>query len=262
MENIIIAFIFTTIAGLATFIGGLSVIFVKKQNTKFLSFALGLSAGVMLYVSMIEIFYKALDSLSLMYDDKTAMAYTVIAFFSGMLIIAIIDNLIPSDINPHHMHDSNTNSKNSKLLKMGLFTALAISIHNFPEGIATFIVTLQDPTLAVSIVFAIAIHNIPEGIAVALPIYQATGNRKKALWYTFLSGLSEPIGALLAFFVLMPFLNDFIFGILFASVAGIMVYIALDELLPAAEEYGHHHHTIIGVVTGMMIMAISLILFL
>lgn len=145
---------------------------------------------------------------------------------------------------------------------MGLFSALAIAIHNFPEGLATFMGALTDPTLGVSIAVAIAIHNIPEGIAVSVPIYYATKNRKKAFWLSFLSGLAEPVGAILGFFILRNFFNESTFGVIFAGVAGIMVYISLDELLPTAEEYGEHHVAIGGLIAGMAVMATSLLLFL
>ena len=143
---------------------------------------------------------------------------------------------------------------------MGLFTALAIAIHNFPEGLATFVAAIKDPHLGIAIAVAIAIHNVPEGIAVSIPIYYATGSRRKAFLYSFLSGLAEPIGALIGFFVLWRWMNDITFGLLFASVAGIMVYISLDELLPSAEKYGEHHLCIYGLISGMAVMAISLLL--
>ena len=149
-----------------------------------------------------------------------------------------------------------------KVFITGLFTALAIALHNFPEGLATFVSALDDPALALPIVFAIAIHNIPEGISVSIPIYHATGSKKKAFLYSFISGLAEPIGALVGWLILMPFMNDTVFGIIFASVAGIMVFISFDELLPAAREYGEHHLSIYGLISGMMLMAVSLLLFI
>ena len=158
--------------------------------------------------------------------------------------------------------DKKTDNSNKKLLRMGMFTALAVGIHNFPEGLATFVAALQEPTIAIPIAVAIAIHNIPEGIAVSVPVYYATGSRKKAFLYSFLSGLSEPIGALVGYLILMPIMSDVVFGIIFAGVAGIMVYISLDELLPSAEEYGEHHLSIYGLVAGMVVMALSLLLFI
>ena len=144
---------------------------------------------------------------------------------------------------------------------MGLFTALAIGIHNFPEGLATFIAALNDTGLGIAIAVAIAIHNIPEGIAVSVPIYYATGSKKKAFWYSFSSGLAEPVGAMIGFLILMPFLSPLLFGMIFAGVAGIMVFISIDELLPAAQEFGEHHLSIYGLIAGMMVMAMSLLLF-
>ena len=146
-------------------------------------------------------------------------------------------------------------------MRMGLFTALAIAIHNFPEGLATFTAALTEPKLGIAIAVAIAIHNIPEGIAVSVPIYFATGDKKKAFWLSFLSGLAEPVGALIGYLILLPFMNELVFGILFAGVAGIMVFISLDELLPAAQKYGEHHLSIYGLIAGMIVMAVSLVLF-
>lgn len=266
LHNLLIAFGLTLFAGLSTGIGSILAFFTKKTNTKFLSVTLGFSAGVMIYVSMVEIFVKAKDALTLALGNTKGSWFTVIGFFAGMFLIALIDTFIPSSENPHEVHrveDMNQpdSANHEKLLRMGIFTALAIAIHNFPEGLATFTAALKDPSLGIPIAVAIAIHNIPEGIAVSVPIYYATGSRKKAFFYSFLSGLSEPLGALVGYILLSSWFNDITFGILFASVAGIMVYISLDELLPAAEEYGEHHLSIYGVVAGMIVMAVSLLLF-
>lgn len=268
-ENLLLAFGLTLFAGLATGIGSLLAFFTSHTNTKFLSVTLGFSAGVMIYVSMVEIFVKAkvalVDSLGVVPGNWL----TVAGFFGGMLLIASIDKFIPKQSNPHElktvedMNQPSTNDgKKPDLLKMGTFTALAIGIHNFPEGIATFTSALQDPALGIAIAVAIAIHNIPEGIAVSVPVYFATGDKKKAFKLSFLSGLSEPIGALVAYLFLMPFLNDIMFGIIFAAVAGIMVFISLDELLPAAKRYDETHLSIYGLIAGMAVMALSLLLFI
>jgi ZIP family zinc transporter len=265
-NNILFAFMLTLFAGLATGVGSLIGFLSKKFNPKLLTISLGFSAGVMIYVSMIEIFVKARDSLSIALGDKPGYTVTVIAFFVGIFIIAIIDKLIPSYENPHELNVSkkieDASEKDKKrLLRMGLFSALAVGIHNFPEGLATFMSGLANPTLGISIAIAIAIHNIPEGLAVSAPIYYATKSRKKAFLLSFLSGLAEPVGALIGYFLLRSFFNETTFGIIFASVAGIMVYISLDELLPTAEEYGEHHLAIGGLIAGMIVMAISLLLF-
>lgn len=265
MSEVLIAFSLTTIAGLSTGIGGFIAVFSKKTNTNFLSISLGFSAGVMIYVSFMEIIPKAEKALVGELGHKMGNGVTVLSFFLGILIIAIIDKLIPESSNPHEIHpvtDSPAKPPSKSLLRTGLFTALAVTIHNFPEGLATFMAALQSPTIAIPIVVAIAIHNIPEGIAVAAPIYHATGSRKKAFLYALISGLSEPIGALIGWLALMRVMTDTVFGIVFASVAGIMVFISLDELLPTARQYGKHHLSIYGLIAGMAIMAISLLLFI
>lgn len=265
-HEVIIAFLFTLFAGLATGIGSLLAFFAKTTNTKFLSFALGFSAGVMIYVSMIEIFVKAQDSLVNELGKNGGQWFTVASFFGGMLLIALIDRFVPSKSNPHElkkvedMEKNGTVTSNPDLLKMGMFTALAIGIHNFPEGIATFMSAIEDPALGFAIAIAVAIHNIPEGIAVSVPIYYATNDKKRAFKLSFLSGLAEPVGAIVAFLILMPFLNDLMFGVIFAGVAGIMVFISLDELLPAAKKYDEAHVSIYGLISGMALMAVSLLL--
>lgn len=266
-NNIAFAFGLTLFAGLSTGIGSAIAFFAKKTNTGFLSLALGFSAGVMIYVSFVEILVKARDSLAAEVGEVSSHWYTTAAFFGGILFIAIIDKFIPDAENPHEMHHveemaDEEAAKSAKLMRMGLFTALAIAIHNFPEGLATFTAALEDPALGIAIAVAIAIHNIPEGIAVSVPVYYATGSKRKAFWLSFLSGLAEPVGALIGFIILMPFMGPVVFGVLFAGVAGIMVFISLDELLPAAEEYGEHHLSIYGLIAGMAVMALSLLMFL
>lgn len=266
-SHVLFAFCLTLFAGLSTGIGSALALLTKKTSTKFLSIALGFSAGVMIYVSFVEILVKAKDALISVLGVKAGNWATVGGFFFGIFIIAIIDKLIPSAENPHEIHtveemDGNSEAHKSNLMRMGLFTALAIAIHNFPEGLATFTAALKDPNLGIPIAIAIAIHNIPEGIAVAVPIFYATGSRKKAFKLSFLSGLAEPVGALVGYLLLFRFFNDAMFGFIFAVVAGIMVYISLDELLPSAREYGEHHLSIYGLIAGMAVMAVSLLLFL
>ena len=267
VSSILFAFMLTVFAGLATGVGSLMAFYTKQTNKKFLSAALGFSAGVMIYVSMIEIFVKAKDSLQAVHGSEKGYLYTTVAFFVGIFIIALIDKLVPKAENPHEMRDiedleeAKKARENHSLMRMGMFSALAIAIHNFPEGLATFIGALEDPAMGISIAVAIAIHNIPEGIAVSVPIYHATGSRRRAFKYSFLSGLSEPVGAIIGYFLLRNYLSESMFGIVFAIVAGIMVYISLDELLPTAEKYGEHHIAIYGLISGMMVMAASLVMF-
>jgi len=265
---ILIAFGFTLIAGISTGIGSFIAFFAKKTNTKFLSAALGFSAGVMIYVSLLDILPQANEMLILSMGKKAGGWAALASFFGGILLIAVIDKLIPSFENPHEsrrVEDMEVNycsaNKINELMKMGVLTAVAIAVHNFPEGIATFFAALKDPHLGIMITVAIAIHNIPEGIAVSVPIFCATGDRRKAFVYSFLSGLSEPVGALLGYLFLLPIMSDQVFGIMFALVAGIMVFISLDELLPTAREYGEPHIATYGLVSGMAVMGVSLLLF-
>ena len=288
-QTVLIAFGLTLIAGLSTGIGSLIAFFAKKTNQTFLTVSLGFSAGVMLFVSFVDIFPAAQASFEETLGENALLA-TMLAFFCGMFLIAVIDFLIPEKDNPHeavlvedmvknpiwskfkharqgpgggqgyghgHKRDEKTPQK---LHRIGALMAVSIAIHNFPEGLATFTVALQGAEFALPIVIAIALHNIPEGIAVSVPIYQATGKKRKAFWWSLLSGLSEPLGAVIGYFILLPFWSPTIEGALMALTAGIMVYISLDELLPTAERYGKHHYAIIGVVAGMMFMAVSILL--
>lgn len=265
-QNVLFALLLTIFAGLATGIGGFIALFATRTNTRFLSFSLGLSAGVMIYVSFVELFKEAQQILTVDagMGAKQGLIFTVIWFFAGMLLAGLIDKMVPCHENPHELRSvedmNEPPNKNEKLMKMGVLTAIAITIHNFPEGIATFMIAVENPTLGVTIALAIAIHNIPEGIAISVPVYHATGSKMKAFRMSFLSGLAEPLGAILAYLFLRPFITPTVLGAVFAAVAGIMIFISFDELLPAASEYGEHHIAIYGLITGMAIMAISLIL--
>ena len=302
MSNVWFAFGLTLLAGMATGIGSAIAFFAKRTNYRFLSVSTGFSAGVMLYVSFVEIFFKGGDALSRAYGDYWGHWINVASFFGGVLLIGLIDNLIPAAENPHETHSEEEiaplhdpsaptpdfdaidtkprdaiaeartgahdhGSHHKKLLRMGLFTALAIGIHNFPEGLATFLAALENPKLGIAIAIAIAIHNIPEGISVSVPIYYATGNRGRAFFYSLLSGLAEPVGAGIAYVVLLFFVGSGsgaipsqVMGILFGGVAGIMVYISLDELLPTSRAYGKGHDSLLGLFGGMAVMAVSLLM--
>lgn len=271
MGNVGFAFMMTVLAGLATGVGSLIAFLTKKTNKKFLAVSLGFSAGVMIYVSMVELFKNANNYLVTALGERKGAIVAVAAFFGGMLLISLIDKLIPDAQNPHEIEtpleegengekEKKLKTKGNNLMRTGLFTAVTIAIHNFPEGLATFVSAMQDLSIALPVVAAIAIHNIPEGIAVSVPVYYASGSKKKAFMYSFLSGLAEPLGAIVGYLVLMPFMNDVVFGILFAAIAGIMVFISMDELLPAAREYGEHHLSMYGLVAGMIVMAVSLLI--
>jgi ZIP family zinc transporter len=273
-QHVIIAFLLTLFAGLSTGVGSFIAFFAKKSKKGLHSLGLGISAGVMIYISFVEILRKSKESIAVLSGPEFANWIAVGSFFLGIVITALIDKVIPASENPHEVRPDrdlgilkgkNTPSddiSSPSLMRTGIFTALAIAIHNFPEGLVTFLGALVDPVFGISIAVAVAIHNIPEGMSVSVPIFYATGNRKKAFIYSFLSGLAEPIGALAGYFILRPFLNDLVIGVLFSAVAGIMVYISLDELLPTAREYGKGHTAILGLVLGMGVMALSLLLFL
>lgn len=265
---VLTAFCLTLFAGLSTGVGSAIAFFAKRTNTSFLSVSLGFSAGVMIYVSFVELFANAVSSLTGIYGGRLGATYAALSFFAGILIIMIIDFFVPSIENPHEMRKvedmsetSYEGQKNKRLMRVGLMTALVLAIHNFPEGMVTFLAGLKDLNVALPIAIAIAIHNIPEGISVSVPVFYATGNKKKAFWVSFLSGLMEPLGAVCGYLVLAPFMSESVVGLTFGLIAGIMVFISLDELLPAAEEYGKHHHAIYGLIAGMAVMAASLLLF-
>ncbi len=253
--NIGLPLLLTALAGLSTGIGSAIAYFIRKPKIVYLSFSLGFSAGVMIYISFMELLPKSIENVG--------KSWSVTAFFAGITFIGLIDIFIPQAKNPHHyreLPDVDEAKGDEGLMRTGLFTALAIGIHNFPEGLGIFATALSDVKLGVIIAIAIAIHNIPEGIAVSIPIFYATGNRRRAFIYSFLSGVSEPVGAIIGFLILMPFLSEVFIASLLASVAGIMVYISVDEILPTAHRSGHGHSVILGIILGMLIMAVSLLM--
>lgn len=254
-QNVSMAFTLTLLAGLFTGLGSAIAYFIRRPKIVYLAFSLGLSAGAMVYVSLVELLPRA--------SNIIGYGKGICVFFSGALFIGIVDLLVPEIENPHHYEGIEeatvTSHDKYRLMRTGILTAAAIGIHNLPEGLATFASTLSDVRLGVLIAVAIAIHNIPEGIAVSVPIFYATSSRRKAFFYSFLSGISEPIGAVLGFLVLSPFLTAPILAGTLAFSAGIMIYISLDELLPTAHRYGHGHFVISGVLLGMFMMAVSLL---
>ncbi|MGD2104148.1 MAG: zinc transporter ZupT [Anaerolineae bacterium] len=300
MTKVWLALGLTVFAGMATGIGSAIAFFARRSNYRFLSVSTGFSAGVMIYVSFVEILVKGQDGLTAAFGETWGPWVNVASFFAGIGLIALIDRMIPAAENPHEPHTEKARASlretasdlpaaqaaaahhrqestdaqvagevegNDELLRMGLFSALAIGIHNFPEGLATFLAALQDPSIGAAIAIAVALHNIPEGVSVSVPIYYATGDRGKAFLYSVLSGLSEPVGALIAYVALRLIVGGTggvmppqVTGALFAGVAGIMVYISLDELLPTSRAYGKGHDSILGLVAGMAVMALSLLL--
>ena len=263
VNNLILAFLFALFAGLSTGIGSALALLSNLRSPRTLSFTLGFSAGVMLYVSLTEILQKANAAMLPSVGEERAALFCALSFFGGIALIALIGAFIPS-FEGEAAEAALTGYKSfsrSRLWRCGIFSAFAIAIHNFPEGMATFISALRSPEVALPVVFAIAIHNVPEGIAVAAPVHRATGSKRLAFLISFLSGLAEPLGALFCWALLMPIMSDLLFGIVFAAAAGIMVYICLDEIIPAAEEGGHHAASLLGALLGMATMCASLLLF-
>ena len=255
--TIITALLISFLAGLATSIGGILTFFIKRDNMKALALGLSFSAGVMLCISFMDILPEAINWLGGIYGEKKGGILAIVFLLVGIMIAGLIDYLIPDHVTDAMILDNHR----TKLKRVGLLAALAIAVHNFPEGIATFMTGLKSISLSIPIAGAIALHNIPEGISVALPIYNATGKKRKAFFWASLSGMAEPLGAIIGFFLLRNYLNDFTFGAMFGIIAGIMIYLALDEMLPLSHEYSDGHHCIVGVTLGIVIMAFSTILF-
>ena len=261
-QNVLFALSLSFLAGAAAIVGGFLSFFVKRDNMKHLSICMGFSAGMMIFIAFMELLPEAIEKLSDIYPLLQAKWMAMAAFFGGIFLGGLADHLIPV----HHIEDSEIPGDGKphinkyKIERTGIFIAIAIAVHNLPAGLVTFMGGMDSALLGISIAVAIGIHSIPEGVAVALPIYNATGNKKKALLYTGLSGMATPLGALIGLFFLSSVDGDFMFGIMFALVAGIMAYLAFDELLPTANKYGDGHKEILGVIAGMFVMAIGLLL--
>lgn len=275
MENVSFAFLLVFLAGMATSLGSVIPFFVRRGGRKFLSAVMGFSAGVLIYLALAGLMGESHESLEAVYSAKTGGLFSVAAFFAGVLIISIADHFSGSCHSFHHSHkhhcengkpgkeehdgNSEKHSYNEKLLRTGLFTAITLSIHNLPEGFAIFMAALKEPAMAVPMTIAVAVHNVPVGIAIAMPVYFATRRKRKAFLYTFLTGLTELIGAVLGYLIFSPYLNEALFGIVFAVAAGIMIFLSFDELLPVSREYGGQHISLYGLLSGMAVMAVTLV---
>lgn len=255
--NVLVALGVCAAAALSTVLGSLFVVFAKEPSPRLLAFGLAFAGGAMVYVSLVEIFWKADQAFAELHDAKTAYGYATLAFFAGVLLLVLIDRSIP---NPHGVMSS-ANGDQPQIRRVGLLAAFAITAHNLPEGLATFLATLDNPVVGIPLAAAIAIHNIPEGVSIAIPVFYATGSRGKAVLATVLSALAEPAGALIGYAILAPFLSPTVFAVVFGMIAGAMVFLALDELLPTAKRYAVGHETVYGIVTGMAALAASLVLF-
>lgn len=245
----------------ATMLGALVVLGTKGLNPRVLSFGLAFAGGAMIYISMIEIFWKSHQAFLEAYSDSTAYNLTTLAFFGGMISIALMDNFIPNPHNALSAPNADPDDGKSELKRVGLLATAAITAHNVPEGMATFFATLDDPTVGASLAFAIAVHNIPEGVSIAIPVYYATGSRKQALLASLISALAEPFGAIVGYLALHAWLSPPVFGTVFGAIAGAMVFLAIDELLPVARKHASGHDTVYGIVVGMVTIALSLIMF-
>jgi len=261
-DNLWLAFSLTLAAGLATAVGSLLVLFSRRPNPRLLAFGLAFAGGAMVYVSLSEILNKSIGAFTQAYGDRLGYTYGTLWFLGGVLLVVLIDHLVP---NPHDSLDKQDpafhDHSHTQIRRVGLLSAIAITAHNFPEGLATFFATLESPSVGLPLAFAIAIHNIPEGIAIAVPVYLATGRKSYAFGASLLSGLAEPVGAAIGYFLLADALSPATFGAVFGLIAGIMVFLALDELLPAAKRYAQGHETVYGLVIGMATIAVSLMLF-
>jgi len=255
MEKLLFALALTTLAGLATGIGSAIAFFVKRTHRSALSATMGFSAGVMIFISLADLLVESQQSLAASLGPRRGPAVSAVSFFAAIVVSAVIDRLVPEEENPHEAHSVEEMHApapaGAKLMRIGLVSAGALALHNLPEGLAVFVAALQDPTVGIPIAVAVALHNIPEGISVSVPIFFATGSRTKAFLYSSLTGLLEPVGALVGYFLLSRFLGPGLFGVMSGVAAGIMVYLAFDELLPAAHEYGEHHTAIYGLIAGM-----------
>ncbi|MDD5044852.1 MAG: zinc transporter ZupT [Candidatus Omnitrophica bacterium] len=236
-------------AGIFTVVGSFITFFIRDFKKSYLQFFLGLSSGVMIYVSFVELLPSSITAIGPLKAN--------VAFFGGIFLVMLIDFFVPHEYIAERIK---VDTHDKKLMAAGIFTAIGIGIHNFPEGLAVFMSALVNIKLGIALAIAIALHNIPEGIAVAMPIFYATKSKKKAFWYSFLSGFAEPAGAVIAILVLMPFLNPAVLSFILALVAGIMVFISFDELLPLSCQSEGYHISIFGVIIGMAVMALSLIL--
>jgi len=258
-HQVLVAFLVCVGAAAATIIGSVFIIRANVENPRLLSFGLAFAAGAMVYVSLVEIFVKSISAYTSVYGDPMGYKIATLAFFGGMGLLVLLDKLVP---NPHASMDHHPHGESQKQLKrVGMMAALAITAHNVPEGMATFFATLDDPVVGAPLAFAIAVHNVPEGVSIAIPVYYATGSKWKALGAVTISALAEPLGAILGFAILAPFLNQAVYGGVFGAIAGAMVFLALDELLPAAKRYSSGHETAYGLIMGMAALALSLVLF-
>lgn len=269
-SNVFYSFMLTLFVGLTMGLGSLFSLLLKDKNEKFLSFSLSFSAGIMIYISFMEILPEGMHLIEETANGRRGKIIALAAFFGGMIFTALLEKMVHSMGSDHH-HDLDSDKVDHShnhdhidkdhMEKLGIMTAVSVGIHNLPEGLAVFTTGLKDITIAIPLAIAVILHNIPLSIAISVPIYYATNSRKKAFIYASLVGLCQPLGAIIGYALFSSFFSDMLFGILFCIISGIMVFVSLDELLPASQQYEDHHFSIYGTILGMMLMAVSLMLF-
>lgn len=247
MTNISMAFLLTTLAGLSTMLGTIPIFIKIKNEGKVIAASLAFAAGVMICVSITDLIPEAIEMLKNYYSGFLTVFLTFVFLMIGMITSCFIDKALPTATVVNH----------ASLYKVGIISMLAIILHNLPEGIATFISTTKDTSLGISLALAIALHNIPEGISISVPIYYSTQSKFKSILYTFISAMSEPLGAIITYLFLYSFINNIVLGLLFAFIAGIMIQISLTELLPTSTDYSYPKITRIWFIIGVIFMLLK-----
>ena len=269
LNPMLLALLISLLAGLATSVGGLIAVREAIPRRSSLAVALAFAAGAMVLISLIQIVPLGIEYLQASgADGRSAQTVVWVSFFAGIGVVLAIDRVLPSSLNPNEMEGAEDDiteyntAVTRRIMRSGLLTALVLALHNLPEGMATFLTTYQDPRVGLTLAVAITIHNVPEGIAVAAPVYAATGSKRRALWWATASGMAEPFGGLLAAALVRWVLPDQFFGVFYGVVAGLMIFLALDELLPGSWRYQtDKHQTVNGILIGMAVMALSFVLF-
>lgn len=256
-KEVILSLGLTTLVGLSMGLGSLLSFIVDETNKRFLALSLSFSAGIMIYVSFMDILPEGMELIET-YTGSHSSIIALTGFFGGMLITALMEKMVHKFGGHIHGHGDHKDHDDAHLSKLGLMSAVAIAIHNLPEGLVLFTAGLKDITVAIPIAAAVILHNIPLSIAISVPIYHSTGSKKKAFTYALLVGLCQPLGAIIGYALLSRFFNDMVFGVLFSVVAGIMIFVSLDELLPSSQKYEDHHVSVYGAIAGMIVMALSL----
>ena len=240
MTNIYYAFLLTFISGISTIIGYL-FIYIKGNRVGVICKSLGFASGVMITISLIDLLPNSYQLII----DKYNVIYTIIIMFLCLLIGSSISLIVNKRIQSREVN---------KLYKIGIISAIIIVLHNIPEGIITYITASNNIKLGLALSLAITLHNIPEGISISIPIYYSTNSRFKAFIYTFISGISEPLGAVISYLFLSKYINNFILGIIYSIIAGMMLNIGYGELYKEAIQYNKKNAIIYSIIGGFLIV--------